>query len=296
MKIGVVFPQTEIGTDPLAIRDYAQAIEAAGFDYLVAYDHVLGSPNERYAGANIGYSQVPYTDQSQFHEVFVLFGYLAAFTQRIELATGVLILPQRQTALVAKQAAAVDVLCGGRLRLGVGTGWNFVEYEALNEDFHTRGRRLEEQVELMRKLWTEPLVSFEGRWHRFQEAAINPLPVQRPIPIWMGGSAEVVLKRMARMADGWFVGGSSAPPHEVDAQIERLRGYLRAEGRDPASFGLDVRARPTDGGPDEWARFARAKREAGMTHIGLNTMKAGSTSPQQHIDTTLRWLEAVREA
>src|ERR687892_31097 len=176
MKLGVVFPQTEIGSAPAVIRDYAQAAESAGYDHLLVFDHVLGGKLERFD--KLG-RRPPYTDESPFHEVFVLFGYLAACTQRLELVTGIVILPQRQTALVAKQAAAVDVLADGRLRLGVGIGWNHVEYEALNENFHTRGRRSEEQIKLLRLLWTQEVVDFEGRYHRVTHAGINPLPVQR---------------------------------------------------------------------------------------------------------------------
>src|SRR5438309_856290 len=173
MKLGVVFPQTEIGSDPSVIRDYAQAAESAGYDHLLVFDHVLGGKLERFD--KLG-RRPPYTDESPFHEVFVLFGYLGACTQRLELVTGIVILPQRKTALVAKQAAAVDVLTGGRLRLGVGIGWNHVEYEALNEDFHTRGRRVSEQIAVMRKLWTEPVVTFKGSYHHLDRAGINPLP------------------------------------------------------------------------------------------------------------------------
>src|SRR5439155_13211225 len=182
--------------------------------------------------------QPPYTDQSPFHEVFVLFGYLAAATQRLELATGVLVLPQRQTALVAKQAAAVDLLSGGRLRLGVGVGWNFVEYEALNESYHTRGQRVDEQIAVMRKLWTEPLVSFDGRWHRIEGAGINPLPVQRPIPIWIGGRADRVLRRTAALADGWFPPGDGDSPADLHGIMDPLHGYVREAGRAPADLGM----------------------------------------------------------
>src|SRR5467141_3322762 len=201
MRLGVVFPQTEIGSDPAVIRDYAQAAESAGYDHLLVFDHVLGGKLERFD--KLG-RRPPYTDESPFHEVFVLFGYLAAASQRLELVTGIIILPQRQTALVAKQAAAVDVLSGGRLRLGVGVGWNPVEFEALGEDFHTRGRRVEEQVEVMRALWTKELITVGGQHHRITDAGLNPLPVQRPIPVWMGGESEVVQRRMARVADGWM--------------------------------------------------------------------------------------------
>ena len=200
MQIGAIFPQTEIGQDPGVIREYAQAVEELGYGHLLAFDHVLGadtSTRPDWRG--------PYTSKTMFHEPLVLYGYLAAITQRIELVTGIIILPQRQTALVAKQAAEVDVLSGGRLRLGVGIGWNDVEYEALGENFHNRGRRSEEQVELLRELWTKEAVTFEGRWHRVTAAGINPLPVQRPIPLWFGsGPTDAALQRIARLGDGWF--------------------------------------------------------------------------------------------
>src|SRR5882672_3039514 len=195
MKYGVVFPQTEFGNDVQAIKDYAQAAEGLGYDYLLVYDHVLGAHPGREPKLT-----GPYTHEHPFHEPMVLFGFLAGVTKRLQLTTGILILPQRQTVLVAKQAAEVDRLSGGRLRLGVGLGWNYVEYEALGEDFHTRGRRIAEQVEVMRRLWTEPLVTFEGKWHRIDRAGIRPLPVQQPIPVWMGGSAEPVIQRTARIA------------------------------------------------------------------------------------------------
>ena len=192
MNIGVVFPQVEIGNDPAAIRDYAQAVEAMGYTHILAFDHVLGANPPSHPGL-----KGPYTYKHPFHEPFVLFGFLAAVTTRVELVTGIIILPQRQTALVAKQTACVDVLSGGRLRLGVAVGWNFVEYEALGEDFKNRGQRIEEQIEILRALWTKELVTVEGRWHRVTDAGINPPPVQRPIPIWMGGESDPVVRRAA---------------------------------------------------------------------------------------------------
>ncbi len=199
MQLGAVFPQTEIGADPAAVRDFAQAAEAMGYEHLLVFDHVLGAdPSKRESWDR------PYSHTDMFHEPFVLFGYLAAFTETIQMTTGILILPQRQTALVAKQAAAVDVLTGGRLRLGVGIGWNDVEYEALGENFANRGRRSEEQIELMRLLWTQDVVDFQGRYHKVTHAGINPLPVQRPIPIWFGGGAPKVVERIGRLGDGWF--------------------------------------------------------------------------------------------
>ena len=291
MKLGVVFPQTEIGSDPAAIRDYAQAAEGAGYNHLLVFDHVLGAHPDRFQGTSFGARRPPYTVEHQFHEPFALFGYLAAVTQRLELVTGVLILPQRQTALVAKQAAAVDVLSGGRLRLGVGVGWNFTEYEALGEDFHTRGRRIGEQIAVMRRLWTEPVVTFAGRWHHIDRMGIRPLPAQRPIPVWMGGMAEPVLRRLAQVADGWFP--QFQPSDESHAMLDRLRGYIKEAGRQPAAVGIEGRVSATSGAPEEWAQRAQAWRELGATHLSVNTMGGGFTSPQQHIDAVLRWKQAV---
>lgn len=276
MKLGVVFPQTEVGADPAFIRDYAQTAEALGYDYLLVYDHVLGANPDRPGGW-----KGPYTYEHSFHEPFVLFGYLAALTQRLELVTGILILPQRQTALVAKQAAQVDVLSGGRLRLGVGIGWNLVEYVALDEDYTNRGRRLEEQIQLMRLLWTEPLVKFEGEFHHIPDAGLNPLPVQRPIPIWFGGSADAVLRRMARLGDGWIT--NSASVEKTQEQLKILHGYLRAEGRDPGAFGIDVRLHYGSIQPGDWHSELERWRAIGTTHLGVNTMRMGLT-PQGHID------------
>ena len=232
MKIGVVFPQTEIGDDPAVIRDYAQAVEGMGYSHLLVYDHVLGAHPDRFEGK----FRPPYTHETSFHEPFVLFGYLAAVTATLELVSGIVILPQRQTALVAKQAAAVDVLSGGRLRLGVGIGWNFVEYEALGENFRNRGRRMEEQIALLRKLWTEPLVDFAGRYHTIKQAGIKPLPVQQPIPLWMGGGADAVLQRIARIADGWFP--QFRPDARATETLETLRKYIAEAGRRPEDVGI----------------------------------------------------------
>lgn len=286
MKLGVVFPQTEIGADPAAVRDYAQAAEAAGFGHLLVYDHVVGANPDRPGGF-----RGPYTHESQFHEPFVLFGYLAAITQRLQLVTGILISPQRQTVLIAKQAAAVDVLSGGRLRLGLGVGWNAVEYEALGENFHNRGRRMAEQVELLRKLWTEPVVTFEGKYHQVSAAGINPLPVQRPIPIWMGGMSEPVMKRIARIADGWFP--QTRPDDDGKAAIERLHQYISEAGRKPSDVGIEGRVNAGKAAPDEWAATASKWRELGADYVSFNTMGAGFASPQQHIDAVRRFQEAA---
>jgi probable F420-dependent oxidoreductase len=288
MQIGVVFPQTEIGSDPAVIRDYAQAVEGAGYQHLLVFDHVLGGKLERFE--KLG-RRPPYTDQSAFHEPFVLFGFLGAVTERLELVTGVIILPQRQTALVAKQAAAVDVLTRGRLRLGVGIGWNHVEYEALNEDFHTRGRRVSEQIAVMRKLWTEPVVTFDGAYHHIDRAGINPLPVQRPIPVWMGGTVEPVLKRLAEVADGWFP--QFQPGDEARQTLDRLRGYIQAAGRAPAAVGIEGRFALSIGGPAEWVQRAREWRDLGVTHLSVNTMNSGLASPRDHIDAALKMKQAL---
>ncbi len=286
MQIGVVFPQTEIGSDPAAVRDYAQAAEDLGYSHILAYDHVLGASRDARPGW-----RGPYDHSSQFHEPFVLFGYLAGVTQRIELVTGIIILPQRQTALVAKQAAAVDVLSAGRLRLGIGIGWNEVEYEALGEDFHTRGRRVEEQVALMRALWTDEIITFQGRWHTVTAAGINPLPVRRPIPLWMGGGAEPVIRRIARLADGWFP--QFRPDDRGRETLQRLHDYAREAGRDPGDIGIEGRASIGNGSPEDWAREVEAWRELGATHLGVNTMGAGLSSPTDHIDALRRFKEAA---
>jgi probable F420-dependent oxidoreductase len=222
----------------------------------------------------------------------VLYGYLAGLTKRVELVTGVIILPQRQTVLVAKQAAEVDVLSGGRLRLGVGVGWNPLEYEGLNEDFHDRGRRIEEQVDLMRKLWTEPVLDYQGKWHRIDRAGLNPLPVQRPIPIWFGGTAEAAQRRIARIADGWMP--NRKPPEGWAFEVERMRGWVREAGRDPKSFGIDGRANLANGTPDSWRAQVDEWRSLDATHVDLNTMGGGLVGPQAHIDR-LREAKAALE-
>ncbi|MBI2089633.1 MAG: LLM class F420-dependent oxidoreductase, partial [Deltaproteobacteria bacterium] len=245
MRFGVIFPQTEIGADPIAVRDYAQAAEGLGYDHLAAYDHVLGANPASRPGW-----RPPYTHRDSFHEPFVLFGYLAGLTQRIELTAEIIILPQRQTTLVAKQAAAVDVLSGGRLRLGIGIGWNDVEYEALGENFKNRGRRSEEQIEVLRRLWTEELVTFRGKWHTITEAGLNPLPVQRPIPIWLGGGADAVLRRIARLGDGWMP--LLQPDEKCRSMIENLKAYARAAGRDPSAIGIEGRVLFGEASPEAW--------------------------------------------
>jgi probable F420-dependent oxidoreductase len=285
MNVGVVFPQVEIGPDPRAIADYAQAVEALGYTHILVFDHVLGANPERPGGW-----KGPYTYRHAFHEPFVLFGFLAAATQRIGLVTGILILPQRQSALVAKQAAAVDVLSAGRLRLGVGVGWNAVEFESLGEDFSNRGKRVEEQITLMRALWTKDLVTFRGQWHRVSDAGINPLPVQRPIPIWMGGESEPVMRRAARLADGWMPHFRPGP--EAQAVVDRLHGIVREAGRDPATFGIEGRMTLAQVPPEQRAREMAAWRSmSGVTHLCVHTVGLGLKSPAEHV----RALEQFRK-
>jgi probable F420-dependent oxidoreductase len=286
MRLGVVFPQTEFNGDAAAIRDYAQTAESLGFSHIVAYDHVLGANPDRPGGWH-----GPYTYQSPFHEVFVLLSYMAALTKSIEFATAVLILPQRQTALVARQAATLDYLSGGRFRLGVGLGWNEVEYSALNENFHTRGKRIEEQVDLLRKLFTQELVNFTGKWHTIPDAGINPLPIQRPIPIWFGGSAEAALKRIAKIADGWMC--TQRTPELARPVHDLLVKYLEEAGRSIGSFGIEARILYGDGQPDSWLSAIEQWIEMGATHISFNTMGSGFNSPAQHIDAVQKMAKAV---
>jgi probable F420-dependent oxidoreductase len=286
VQLGVVFPQTSIGADPAGVRAFARAAEELGYRHLLVYDHVLGAD----VSARTSWPG-PYTHEHTFHEIFVLFGYLAAAAPRLELAAAVLVLPQRQTALVAKQAAEVDVLTGGRFRLGVGLGWNYVEFEALGEEFRNRGRRAEEQIEVLRRLWTEPVVTFDGRYHTIPAAGINPLPVQRPIPVWIGGSAEPALRRAARIADGYF------PQRPLDGDwprtMERFRAWAAEAGRDPGQIGIEWRINVSVGGPDDWRREAEEWRALGATHLSV-VARDGVEGPDAQIDSITRAAEALR--
>jgi probable F420-dependent oxidoreductase len=292
MRIGVIFPQTEIGADAIAVRDYGQGVEEMGFTHLGVYDHVLGADTRGRPGW-----RGPYTSDSLFHEPMVLFGYLAAVTTALELVTAILILPQRQTALVAKQAAEIDVLSGGRLRLGVGLGWNDVEYQALGEDFHNRGKRSEEQIAVLRALWTNEVVAFEGRWHRIDAAGINPLPIQRPIPIWMGGGGnpanpvEAALRRIASLADGWFP--QMQPDEGARALLDQVHGYMREAGRQPKELGLEARVNVARGTPDEWIARLQAWEAMGATHLAANTTGAGFARVDDHLAALRRFKEAA---
>ena len=293
MKTGAVFPQTEIGSDPAAVRDYVQAVEELGYAHMMVYDHVLGADTSHHANW-----EGSYTSESMFHEPFVLFGYLAGITTKIELVTAVLILGQRQTALVAKQAAEVDLLTGGCLRLGVGVGWNHVEYEALNQEFGNRGQRYAEQIKLLREFWTQEVVEFEGQYHKVDHAGVNPQPVQRPIPIWMGAGARAnpvptdrVLRRVARLADGWFP--QMQPTNDARSTVERLKKFADEAGRDAAEIGMEPRINLGDRDPEFWQEQARVWEDMGATHISVNTMRSGLDSPQDHINAIQQFKEVI---
>jgi probable F420-dependent oxidoreductase len=276
MRVGVVFPQTELGGDPGVVRAYGERVESLGYAHILVYDHVLGADAEAHAPWNW-----PYDVHTTFHEPLVLFGFLAAVTRSVELVTGVVILPQRQTALVAKQAAEVDLLSGGRLRLGVGIGWNAVEYEALGEDFSNRGARSVEQIEVLRRLWTEQVVTVDGDHHRITAAGIAPLPVQRPIPVWLGTASAPGYRRVGRIADGWF------PMVEPGPRLDEARGIVdRAAteaGRDPAGIGMEGRV-TWIGDDDAVAAQLAAWAEVGASHVSINTMGAGLRTVDDHLE------------
>jgi probable F420-dependent oxidoreductase len=274
MQVGVVFPQTEIGADPAVVRAYAAAVEELGYAHVLAYDHVVGADPAGHPGWT-----GPYDVSSTFHEPFVLYGYLAAITS-LELVTGVIILPQRQTALVAKQAAEVDLLTGGRLRLGVGLGWNTVEYEALGQDFANRGRRVVEQVALLRRLWTESSVTCHGRYEKVTAAGLAPLPVQRPIPIWFGAEAPAALRRAGRLADGWFP--QLRPGPRLDESIALVGRAAEGAGRDPASIGMEGRV-GLSRGVDAAVAAVDAWQASGATHVAINSMGLGAGGIDRHI-------------
>lgn len=275
LRIGVIFPQTELGGDRGAVRAYAEAVTELGYRHILAFDHVLGADLDVYRGW-----QAPYDLDSTFHEPLVLFGHLAAITP-LELVTGILILPQRQTALVAKQAAEVDLLSDGRLRLGVGLGWNPVEYEALRRDFSNRGARITEQVQLLRSLWTQRSVTFRGEHEPVVGAGIAPLPIQRPIPVWFGGTNATAVRRAGRVADGWFP--RMPPGPELDAALAALHEGAREVGRDPASIGVEGRIAVHPQAIDRLAGDVNAWRELRASHVTLDTMRRGLQTVEDHI-------------
>ena len=295
MKVGAIFPQTECGTDVKAIAEFVQAVEAMGYDHLFVADHVLGADPKFHSHPSLA----NYSHEKVVHEVFTLLAYLAGVTSRITLATGILILPQRQTALVAKQAAQIDVLSGGRMRLGIGVGWNDVEYEALNETFENRGKRSAEQVAVLRALWTQPVVDFRGEFHRISHAGLNPMPIQRPIPIWFGvgspGSGaplpEAALRRIGRLADGWSP--NITPDERGKTVVGRVHGYARDAGRDPARLPLEGRIRIGGQTPEGWATQVNAWKALGASSV-IGEARGGKLSfPDGHLDVLRRFRETV---
>lgn len=263
MQLNAIFPTRDIGNDPAKIRDWAQAAEDLGFACIEVPDHVFGA-------AARGDWVPTYNEKDPFHETFVMLGFLAAVTKTIKLSSGVLISPQRQTGLIAKQAAEVDVLSGGRLRLGIGVGWNPVEYESLGTEWKTRGARQAEQIDVLRKLWSGEVVSFEGRFHRMEKVTIEPPPVQRPIPIWVGGVSEGAIKRAARQADGWMP--ILAPDAQAVQKLALLREEMRIHGRDPAKFGLEAWLRMNEPDPQRWGAAADGWRKLGADYVMLYPM------------------------
>ncbi len=294
MTLGVIFPQTECGVDIAAIGRFVRTVEAMGFDHLFVADHVLGADPRVHSHPSLA----TYSHEAVVHEALTLLAYLSAITTRITLATGILILPQRQTALVAKQAAQIDVLCGGRLRLGIGVGWNAVEFEALNERFDDRGRRSAEQIAVLRALWTEPVVDFRGEYHRIDHAGLNPMPIQRPIPIWFGvGSREqpvppdAALRRIARLADGWSPNfAPDAQGHELVARVHR---YAREAGRDPAAIPLEGRIRLAGQDPDGWRKQVEAWKALGATSFIAEARGARLDFPDGHLEALRRFEETA---
>jgi probable F420-dependent oxidoreductase len=284
MQIGVIYPQTELPTDPDTVRAYVGRVEELGYRHLEVYDHVLGADPAMHAGW-----KGPYDVDTTFHEPLVFYGFLAAITQ-LELVTGIVVAPQRQTALLAKQAAEVDVLSGGRFRLGIGIGWNPVEYEALGQNFSTRGEREEEQIGLLRRLWTERSVTHEGKFDRIVGAGLAPLPIQRPIPIWLGGVSPAAYRRMGRLADGWFP--RVEPGMDLDAARAIIAAAAAQAGRDPAAIGMAPRV--SAGGTDELIRNAGQWRDAGATHLSVDTMGSGLRGLDAHLDALARASEALQ--
>lgn len=275
MRVGVVFPQTELGGDPGAVRAYGERVEELGYTHILAYDHVVGADPQVHTGW-----AGPYDVHTTFHEPLVMFGYLAAVTTSVELVTGVIILPQRQTVLVAKQAAEVDLLSNGRLRLGIGIGWNAVEYEALGEDFSNRGKRSAEQISVLRALWTEPSVTIDGVFHHVTGAGLSPLPVQRPIPVWIGAASDPGYRRAGRLADGWFP--MMAPGAKLDAARAVVESAATRAGRDPATIGMEGRV-AYRGDVDAVGVAVAAWADAGASHLSVNTMGAGLSTVDEHL-------------
>lgn len=300
MKLGILFPQDL--KDPVSVRDFVQAVDEIGYNHLSFPDHVFGANPATHK--LIG----PYTHKSYFHETFTTMAYVAGITRRIELVSTVLILPQRQTGLVAKQAAAIDVLSGGRLRLGVGVGWNAVEYEVLGMNFHDRGKRVDEQVDLLRKFWREELITYQGNWHSVTDAGINPRPLRQSIPIWFGGWSDPMMDRVARLGDGWIA--SCSYEGKGRTCIEKMHMACEKIGRDPAEIGIQAMVVLNNSSvwkgtnqkagaeavrsPDDWRREAQVWQAGGATHLDCWTMYGNLSSPDQHIALARQFMETMQ--
>jgi probable F420-dependent oxidoreductase len=286
MQIGAIYPQTELPPDPSVVRAYATAVEEFGYGHILAFDHVVGADPAVHQGWDR-----PYDVDTTFHEPLVLYGYLAAITS-LELVTGIIIGPQRQTALLAKQAAEVDILTEGRFRLGIGVGWNAVEYEALGQDFSTRGQREEEQIGLLRRLWTERTVTHSGPFDRITGAGLAPLPKQRPIPLWLGGQSPATYRRIGRLADGWFP--QVAPGSQLDQAKATVADAAKQAGRDPESLGMEGRVSWQPEGAGATAEHVEQWREAGASHVTVNTMGAGLKTVDDHLQALGATADALR--
>ncbi len=296
MELGVSFPSREIGNDPIAIRDFAQGVEALGYSYITQSDHVTGADTS--TRPDWDYATYHYTIKDAIHEPFTLFGFLAACTTRVILAAAVIVLPQRQTVLVAKQAAEVDVLSGGRMRMGAGIGRFWLEYESLGANFKNRAPRMEEQIAVLRALWSQQVVHIEGKWHKIIDQGINPLPMQRPIPIWMGGGrAESALRRIARLSDGWNLSPltSPVPDQQAASDIAQLKGYLAEYGRPSAGFPIEAPFILAKAPEERWQELHNQWATVGVTHLGVRTVGNGFKRPDQHLELLRRYAEAVRK-
>lgn len=288
MDYGISFPQSQIGNDPVVIRHFVERAEVLGFQRLTLVDHILGAREAKDAPW-----AVHYTIEYGFHEPMTLFAWIAGFTKTMRLVTANVVLPQRQTELAAKQAAQIDILTGGRLDLGIGVGWSKSEFEALGMNFDNRGERIEEQVELMRRLWTDELVDFDGKWHKISDMGMNPRPIQRPIPIWFGAMAEVAVKRAARIGDGWLMSPRAEPNDEMKRLVETFQETAQAAGRDVATLGIDATVFAEDRGPNEWLSEAQAWRDLGATSVTFRTSESGFTHIDQHLDAMAKLAEAA---
>ena len=288
MDFGISFPQTQIGNDPAVIRNFVTTAEDLGFERLTLVDHILGAKDARDAPW-----AAHYTIQYGFHEPMTLFAWIAGFTGKIQLVTANVVLPQRQTELVAKQAAEIDILSGGRMVLGIGVGWSASEFAALGMNFANRGDRIEEQVELLRRLWTDELVDFDGRWHQMSHMGMNPRPIQRPIPIWFGAMADVAIRRAARIGDGWLMSPRTKPDDEMKRKIGIFHEAAQAAGRKPDELGIDATVFAEDRGPDEWLSEARAWREIGATSVTFRTSESGFRGIDQHLAAMRNLAEAA---